>query len=122
MQESQPPPPLPFGLRNNALHSLHSIHPIENIDSGKTLVAADGSTTAAGPPSDATGEGGLRIGGVFGLGKKLGSGSFGEIYWCYHVGTGEEWAVKIERADTKHPQLMYESKLLKHLQVYEIII
>ena len=56
------------------------------------------------------------IGNVFVMGKKLGSGSFGEIYWCYHNVTHEEYAVKIEPSDCKHPQLMYEAKLLKHLQ------
>mmetsp|Transcript_17725 Transcript_17725/g.44304 ORF Transcript_17725/g.44304 Transcript_17725/m.44304 type:complete len:394 (-) Transcript_17725:1642-2823(-) len=69
------------------------------------------STTAAA--SDATQQN--LIGGVFAMGKKLGSGSFGEIYWCYHTLTHEEYAVKVEPSDCKHPQLMYEAKLLKHL-------
>ncbi|CAD7930758.1 unnamed protein product [Amoebophrya sp. A25] len=71
------------------------------------------STTAA--CSDSAGDRNI-IGGVFALGKKLGSGSFGEIYWCVHTLTQEEYAVKIEPSDCKHPQLMYEAKLLKHLQ------
>lgn len=33
-----------------------------------------------------------------------------------NVQTGEEVAMKVESAKAKHPQLIYESKLLKHLQ------
>jgi casein kinase 1 len=33
-----------------------------------------------------------------------------------NIQTGEELAVKLENAKSKHPQLMYEAKLLKHLQ------
>lgn len=57
-----------------------------------------------------------RLGGLYCLGRKLGSGSFGDIYVAVNIQTGEELAVKLENAKTKHPQLMYEAKLLKHLQ------
>lgn len=33
-----------------------------------------------------------------------------------NVQTGEEVAMKVESAKAKHPQLIYESKLIKHLQ------
>lgn len=56
------------------------------------------------------------VGGVYSIGRKLGSGSFGEIYVAKHTETLEEFAVKLESVRTKHPQLMYEAKLLKHLQ------
>lgn len=56
-----------------------------------------------------------RIGGLYCLGRKLGSGSFGDIYFAVNTQTGEELAVKLENAKSKHPQLMYEAKLLKHL-------
>lgn len=56
------------------------------------------------------------VGGLYCLGRKLGSGSFGDIYFAVNTQTGEELAVKLESTKSKHPQLMYEAKLLKHLQ------
>ncbi|KAL4590543.1 hypothetical protein LXL04_003475 [Taraxacum kok-saghyz] len=56
------------------------------------------------------------IGGKFKLGRKIGSGSFGELYLGVNVQTGEEVAVKLESTKTKHPQLHYESKLYMLLQ------
>ncbi|XP_058208597.1 casein kinase 1-like protein 10 isoform X1 [Rhododendron vialii] len=56
------------------------------------------------------------IGGKFKLGRKIGSGSFGELYLGVNVQTGEEVAVKLESVKTKHPQLHYESKLYMLLQ------
>ncbi|KAJ7954696.1 putative Casein kinase [Quillaja saponaria] len=56
------------------------------------------------------------IGGKFKLGRKIGSGSFGELYLGINVQSGEEVAVKLESAKTKHPQLHYESKLYVLLQ------
>lgn len=57
-----------------------------------------------------------RVGGKFRLGRKIGSGSFGEIYLGTNVQTNEEVAIKLENIKTKHPQLLYESKLYKILQ------
>ncbi|XP_028060999.1 casein kinase 1-like protein 10 isoform X1 [Camellia sinensis] len=56
------------------------------------------------------------IGGKFKLGRKIGSGSFGELYLGVNIQNGEEVAVKLEPAKTKHPQLHYESKLYMLLQ------
>ncbi|XP_015891304.3 casein kinase 1-like protein 6 isoform X1 [Ziziphus jujuba] len=56
------------------------------------------------------------IAGKFKLGRKIGSGSFGELYLGINVQTGEEVAVKLESVKTKHPQLHYESKLYMLLQ------
>uniref|UniRef100_A0A8R7TBA1 non-specific serine/threonine protein kinase n=2 Tax=Triticinae TaxID=1648030 RepID=A0A8R7TBA1_TRIUA len=57
-----------------------------------------------------------RIGNKFRVGRKLGSGSFGEIYLGTNVQTNEEVAIKLENVKTKHPQLLYESKLYRILQ------
>nr|CAD1843419.1 unnamed protein product [Ananas comosus var. bracteatus] len=56
------------------------------------------------------------VGGKYKLGRKIGSGSFGEIYLATHVDTFEIVAVKIENTKTKHPQLFYEAKLYNILQ------
>ncbi|XP_061352920.1 casein kinase 1-like protein 10 isoform X4 [Gastrolobium bilobum] len=56
------------------------------------------------------------IGGKFKLGRKIGSGSFGELFLGVNVQSGEEVAVKLESVKTKHPQLLYESKLYMLLQ------
>jgi len=58
----------------------------------------------------------VRVGGKFRLGRKIGSGSFGDIYVGTNVLTGEECAVKIESVKSKHPQLLFESKLYKILE------
>ncbi|KAF4644422.1 putative casein kinase I [Toxoplasma gondii] len=58
----------------------------------------------------------LKIAGVWKIGRKIGSGSFGDIYKGLNSQTGQEVALKVESTKAKHPQLLYEYKLLKHLQ------
>lgn len=58
----------------------------------------------------------LRVGRKYRLGRKIGSGSFGDIYLGTNVTTGEEVAMKLESTKSKHPQLVYEAKLYKILQ------
>ncbi|VDO34804.1 unnamed protein product [Onchocerca flexuosa] len=68
----------------------------------------------------------LRVGGRFRLGRKIGSGSFGDIYLgnlvetkqidCFtgqNILTQEEVAIKLECVKTKHPQLHIEARLYK---------
>lgn len=57
----------------------------------------------------------LRVGGKYRLGKKIGSGSFGDIYLGINIISGEEVAIKLESVKAKHPQLEYESKVYKTL-------
>ena len=49
------------------------------------------------------------------LQRKIGSGSFGDIYLATNITNGEEVAVKMEQQRAKHPQLMYESKVYRIL-------
>lgn len=83
----------------------------------------------------------LRVGNKYRLGRKIGSGSFGDIYlgedsdknflffWPHiettsflivqsgsNIATGEEVAIKLECVKTKHPQLHIESKFYKMMQ------
>lgn len=52
----------------------------------------------------------------FKLLNKLGSGAFGEIYHGKTIKTNVDVAIKLEPANTKHPQLIYEAKLYAYLQ------
>jgi casein kinase 1 alpha len=56
------------------------------------------------------------VGGKYRLVRKIGSGSFGDIYLALNITNGEEVAVKLESTKARHPQLLYESKLYKILQ------
>jgi len=55
------------------------------------------------------------IGGKFTLRRKIGSGSFGDVWTGENVETGEEVAIKMESISAKHPQVLFESKLYKIL-------
>lgn len=55
----------------------------------------------------------LHVGGKFLLGRKIGSGSFGDVYIGTNVQTGDEVGIKLEAIKMEHPQLLYESKLYK---------
>ncbi|XP_024392699.1 uncharacterized protein [Physcomitrium patens] len=57
-----------------------------------------------------------RVGNKYRLGRKIGSGSFGEIYLGTNLVTHEEVGIKLESIKAKHPQLLYESKLYRILQ------
>jgi len=58
----------------------------------------------------------LRVGNKYRLGRKIGSGSFGDIYLGTNISNGEEVAIKLECIKTKHPQLHIESKFYKMMQ------
>ena len=47
------------------------------------------------------------------LGRKIGSGSFGDIYLGANVYNNEDVAIKLESVKTRHPQLNIESKIYK---------
>ena len=73
------------------------------------------------------------MGNKYRIGRKIGSGSFGDIYlgngpFCYclvqhfsksstgtNIISGEEIAIKLESVKAKHPQLEYEARVYKSL-------
>jgi len=57
----------------------------------------------------------LRVGNKYRIGRKIGGGSFGDIYQGTNIQTGEPVAIKLEPVKTRHPQLLYESRLYKIL-------
>lgn len=57
----------------------------------------------------------LRVGKKYRLGRKIGSGSFGEIYLGTNMTTGEEVAIKLEPVNSRHPQLLRETKIYRSL-------
>jgi casein kinase 1, alpha len=72
------------------------------------------ATASAGSHSSSKSE--FLVSGKYRLVRKIGSGSFGDIYLGINVTNGEEIAVKLESVKARHPQLLYESKLYKILQ------
>ena len=75
----------------------------------------------------------LRVGHKYRLGRKIGSGSFGDIYLGSsqrrfpafssaiallgtNIASNEEVAIKLESVRTKHPQLHIESKIYRMMQ------
>ncbi|KAJ7862295.1 casein kinase 1, epsilon [Mycena leptocephala] len=57
----------------------------------------------------------VRVNGKYRLSKKLGSGSFGDIYLAVNVLSGEAVAIKLEPVDAAYPQPEHESKVYKIL-------
>ncbi|KAI5299513.1 DNA-directed DNA polymerase alpha catalytic subunit pol1, partial [Ascosphaera pollenicola] len=57
----------------------------------------------------------LRVGNKYRIGRKIGSGSFGDIYLGTNIISGEEIAIKLEPVKAKHPQLEYEARVYKSL-------
>ncbi|EFA80547.1 protein serine/threonine kinase [Heterostelium album PN500] len=55
----------------------------------------------------------FKIAGKYRIGRKIGGGSFGEIYLGTNIVTNEEVAIKLEPQKAVHPQLLFESKLYK---------
>jgi serine/threonine protein kinase len=45
----------------------------------------------------------LRVGNKYRLGRKIGSGSFGDIYIGTNIANGEEVAIKLESVHSLHP-------------------
>ncbi|OHT09707.1 casein kinase I isoform delta-like protein [Tritrichomonas foetus] len=53
----------------------------------------------------------ITVGGHFQLKRRIGAGSFGEVFYGEDSESHEEVAIKLERVKTRSPQLIYEAKL-----------
>ena len=58
----------------------------------------------------------IRVGWRYRIGRKIGSGAFGDIYHGLNIQSNEEVAIKLEKVNKKTNQLQYESRVLKTLQ------
>lgn len=91
-----------FATINNTTNKMD----VTTNDGGRSSGSTKQSEFVVGDPAKAQ----------FRLVRKIGSGSFGDIYLGINVANGEEVAVKLEPLKARHPQLLYESKLYKLLQ------
>jgi len=57
----------------------------------------------------------IRVGGRYRLGKKIGTGAFGEIFEGTDIFDNSSVAIKLEHNSVKIPQLLFEAKLLKSI-------
>ena len=57
----------------------------------------------------------IRVGGRYRLGKKIGTGAFGEIFEGTDIFDNSSVAIKLEHNSVKFPQLLFEAKLLKSI-------
>ncbi|KAJ3344185.1 serine/threonine protein kinase [Entophlyctis luteolus] len=57
----------------------------------------------------------LRVANMYRIGRKLGSGSFGEIFLGTNIKTGAEVAIKLEPRTSSHPQLEFEARVYKSI-------
>lgn len=55
------------------------------------------------------------VGEKYVLRSKIGAGSFGEVYLATDKTSQRKVAVKIEKSNCKHPQLLYEAKIINYL-------
>jgi len=57
----------------------------------------------------------ILVAGIWRLEQKIGSGSFGEVYWGINISSGSEYAIKLETRKTRYPQLAHEYKVYRIL-------
>ncbi|KAJ3040051.1 serine/threonine protein kinase [Rhizophlyctis rosea] len=58
----------------------------------------------------------IRVQNKYRIGRKIGSGSFGDIYIGTNIINGEEVAIKLEKINAPLPQLLHEAKVYESLK------
>ena len=53
--------------------------------------------------------------------RKIGSGSFGDIYLGINISNGEEVAIKLESVKARHPQVLFCFLLEKYREFEQMI-
>lgn len=64
--------------------------------------------THLGPP--------LKINNKWRVSRKIGCGSFGDVFLGTCIADGKEVAIKVEPAKRRNPHLLYEAKLMRSLR------
>nr|POE89971.1 casein kinase i like hhp1 [Quercus suber] len=89
--------------------------PAVTADLTRAQLFQPGPVAPSGLPPGAVVGRDLRVGNKYRIGRKIGSGSFGDIYLGTNIISGEEIAIKLESVKAKHPQLEYEARVYKSL-------
>lgn len=58
----------------------------------------------------------LVVGNKYHILRKIGAGSFGEVFLGINIISGDQVAVKFESIKSRHPQIIYEYRVYKTLQ------
>ena len=58
----------------------------------------------------------VRVGGKYIIKKKIGAGSFGDVFIGQNAETNEDVAIKLEDANSKFPQVLAEAKVMSLLK------
>lgn len=115
---SSPPVPVPVSSSSTPPSNSCTSSPRAPDPSTVSSVSrrSSGSPASSRPSSSSSSTSSeFRVAGVYRLVKRLGSGSFGDIYLSVHVQSGDYAAVKMEGIKSKHPQLAYEYRLYRLL-------
>lgn len=58
----------------------------------------------------------VRVGGKYVLRKKIGGGSFGDIFFGNNLETQGDVAIKLENLNSSFPQVLNEAKIIRSLK------
>ena len=105
-----------MGIPSTSMQQQQSQSSAQMAANNAAAMQGQAAAASSSSSSSSSGKPELRVGGRYRLGRKIGSGSFGDIYLGANINTGEEVAVKLESIKSRHPQLAYEYRLYRILQ------